>query len=78
MQTSGIVNFTIIQYYPSQALMMVGLPASGKTTWVQKYTSENKHMKYNVLGSNDLLDKMKVRINTTCCSIVVYSFSDSA
>ena len=43
-----------------QVIMMVGLPAAGKTTWVQNYCNENKHMKYNVIGTNDLIDKMKV------------------
>ena len=40
--------------------MMVGLPAAGKTTWVEKYCQENRLYKYNVLGTNDLLEKMKV------------------
>ncbi|XP_018015790.1 heterogeneous nuclear ribonucleoprotein U-like protein 1 isoform X2 [Hyalella azteca] len=44
-----------------EVIMMVGLPAAGKTTWVQNYCRENRHMKFNVLGSNDLIDKMKVQ-----------------
>ncbi|KAF2356981.1 SAP domain [Trinorchestia longiramus] len=44
-----------------EVIMMVGLPAAGKTVWVQNYCRENRHMKYNVLGSNDLIDKMKVQ-----------------
>jgi len=41
---------------------MVGLPASGKTTWVKKYIAENPDKNYNVLGTNVVLDKMKVSL----------------
>lgn len=40
--------------------MMVGLPGSGKTTWADKYRVENPDKKYNVLGTNNIIDKMKV------------------
>lgn len=43
-----------------QIIMMVGLPAAGKTTWVESYCKENRDKKYNVLGTNSLIDKMKV------------------
>jgi len=43
-----------------EIIMMVGLPASGKTTWVNKFCQENADKKYNVLGTNGLIDKMKV------------------
>ena len=39
---------------------MVGLPAAGKKTWVESYCRENLAKKYNVLGTNSLIDKMKV------------------
>ena len=43
-----------------QVIMMVGLPGSGKTTWVNKQVSDNQDKKYNVLGTNSILEKMKV------------------
>lgn len=44
----------------AEVIMMVGLPAAGKTTWVEQYCKENVDKKYNVLGTNFLIDKMKV------------------
>lgn len=43
-----------------QILMMVGLPACGKTTWAIKYAETNPEKKYNILGTNAIMDKMKV------------------
>ncbi|KAK6623609.1 hypothetical protein RUM43_009461 [Polyplax serrata] len=43
-----------------EVIMMCGLPASGKTTWASKYAQENKDKMYNILGTNALIDKMKV------------------
>ncbi|XP_034944568.1 heterogeneous nuclear ribonucleoprotein U-like protein 2 isoform X2 [Chelonus insularis] len=43
-----------------EMLMMCGLPASGKTVWANKYASENPEKMYNILGTNALIDKMKV------------------
>lgn len=40
--------------------MMVGLPACGKTTWAMKHAATNPEMKYNILGTNAIMDKMKV------------------
>lgn len=44
----------------AEVIMMVGLPACGKTVWVEKYCKENPEKKYYVLGTNFLIDKMKV------------------
>ncbi|KAK5869116.1 hypothetical protein PBY51_010073 [Eleginops maclovinus] len=43
-----------------EILMMVGLPACGKTTWATKYAETNPEKKYNILGTNAIMDKMKV------------------
>lgn len=41
--------------------MMVGLPAAGKTTWAVKHAAANPSKKYNILGTNAIMDKMRVR-----------------
>ncbi|XP_058238597.1 heterogeneous nuclear ribonucleoprotein U-like protein 1 isoform X2 [Hemibagrus wyckioides] len=43
-----------------EILMMVGLPGSGKTTWAIKHSKENPEKKFNILGTNAIMDKMKV------------------
>ncbi|XP_034024481.1 heterogeneous nuclear ribonucleoprotein U-like protein 1 isoform X2 [Thalassophryne amazonica] len=43
-----------------EILLMVGLPACGKTTWAQKHAVNNPEKKYNILGTNAIMDKMKV------------------
>uniref|UniRef100_A0A3Q0T1X0 Heteroous nuclear ribonucleoprotein U like 1 n=1 Tax=Amphilophus citrinellus TaxID=61819 RepID=A0A3Q0T1X0_AMPCI len=43
-----------------EILMMVGLPACGKTTWAAKHAESNPEKKYNILGTNAIMDKMKV------------------
>lgn len=45
--------------------MMVGLPACGKTTWASKHAESNPDKKYNILGTNAIMDKMKVGF--VCC-----------
>lgn len=42
-----------------EVLMMVGLPGSGKSVWVSKQSAEYPG-KYNILGTNNIMDIMKV------------------
>ncbi|PIN05194.1 hypothetical protein CDL12_22271 [Handroanthus impetiginosus] len=43
-----------------EAIMMVGLPASGKTTWAEKWMKEHPEKRYVLLGTNLVLEQMKV------------------
>uniref|UniRef100_A0AAY4DBX7 B30.2/SPRY domain-containing protein n=1 Tax=Denticeps clupeoides TaxID=299321 RepID=A0AAY4DBX7_9TELE len=43
-----------------EILMMVGLPACGKTTWAAKHAEMHPEKKYNILGTNAIMEKMKV------------------
>ena len=41
--------------------MMIGLPASGKTTWAEKHCTYNPEKRFTILGTNLIMDKMKVK-----------------
>ncbi|XP_075043018.1 heterogeneous nuclear ribonucleoprotein U-like protein 1 isoform X2 [Mixophyes fleayi] len=43
-----------------EIVMMVGLPGAGKTTWAIKHSLANPEKKYNMLGTNAIMEKMKV------------------
>eukprot|EP00261_Vitis_vinifera_P016804 XP_010646145.1 PREDICTED: heterogeneous nuclear ribonucleoprotein U-like protein 1 isoform X3 [Vitis vinifera] len=43
-----------------EVMMMVGLPASGKSTWAEKWVKEHAEKRYVLLGTNLALDQMKV------------------
>uniref|UniRef100_A0A2M4A3T1 Putative scaffold/matrix specific factor hnrnp-u/saf-a n=1 Tax=Anopheles triannulatus TaxID=58253 RepID=A0A2M4A3T1_9DIPT len=43
-----------------ELIVMIGLPGSGKTHWVDKYLAENSETPYTVLSVNSLLENMKV------------------
>merc|ERR1719297_136651 len=43
-----------------ELVMMVGLPAAGKTTWVDKHVSENPDKQYNVISTTTMINKMTV------------------
>lgn len=43
-----------------EMIMMCGLPGAGKTTWAINYSALHPDKKYNLLGTNSIIDKMKV------------------
>ena len=43
-----------------ECIMLVGLPAAGKTEWARNYVKQNPRKCYNILGISSILDKMKV------------------
>ncbi|KAL3851272.1 hypothetical protein ACJIZ3_013154 [Penstemon smallii] len=43
-----------------EVIMMVGLPASGKTTWAENWVKEHPEKRYILLGTNLALEQMKV------------------
>ncbi|XP_072345505.1 heterogeneous nuclear ribonucleoprotein U-like protein 2 [Scyliorhinus torazame] len=44
-----------------EVILMVGMPGVGKTTWVKKHVAENPEKRYTVLGTHNILDKMRVK-----------------
>ncbi|KAI5448142.1 hypothetical protein KIW84_015535, partial [Lathyrus oleraceus] len=48
--------------YPKdcELMMLVGLPASGKTTWAEKWVKDHSEKRYVLLGTNLILEQMKV------------------
>ena len=47
-----------------EMIMMCGLPGCGKTYWATKHAQGNPEKKYTVLGTNNIIDKMKVCLFT--------------
>ncbi|KAJ8981698.1 hypothetical protein NQ317_003419 [Molorchus minor] len=43
-----------------EAIIMVGLPASGKTEWVRQHVTSNVEKRYTVIGNTFLLERMTV------------------
>merc|ERR1719225_773485 len=39
---------------------MIGLPAAGKTTWVEKHVADNPDKQYNVISTTTMINKMTV------------------
>ncbi|XP_045072636.1 heterogeneous nuclear ribonucleoprotein U-like protein 1 [Coregonus clupeaformis] len=65
IQTLGIEDRTRGAVGPAskagcEILMMVGLPACGKSTWASKHAESHPEKKYNILGTNAIMEKMKV------------------
>ena len=40
--------------------MIIGLPGAGKTTWGINKARDNPEMRYNIIGTDTLIDKMRV------------------
>ena len=40
--------------------MIVGLPGSGKTTWAVNMQKGHPDKRYNIIGTDTLIDKMRV------------------
>jgi len=54
------VNTRVEKREDCEMIMLIGLPASGKTTWANKHAEENPEKRYNIIGTSILLDRMKV------------------
>ncbi|BFZ08002.1 hypothetical protein BsWGS_11041 [Bradybaena similaris] len=43
-----------------EVIMTVGLPGAGKTYWAENHIAAHPEKRYNLLGTNSIIDKMKV------------------
>lgn len=43
-----------------EVILMVGLPGSGKTTWVLNHIKDNPNKRYHIIGADALIAKMTV------------------
>lgn len=66
---NAIFGPTFSRQEECEVLMMVGLPASGKTTWAEKLVKEHPEKRYMLLGTNLALDLMKVLCN--CATLLL-------
>ena len=44
----------------AEVIVMVGLPGSGKSYWCENFTRDNPEKKYYILGTNLIIDRMKI------------------
>lgn len=56
-----------------EVMMMVGLPASGKSTWAEKWVKDHPEKRYVLLGTNCILDQMKVSVSADPVVITIFS-----
>jgi replication-associated recombination protein RarA len=61
--------FRIATREECELFMLIGLPGSGKTTWVEKHVAENPAKRYNVIGTSALIERMKVIGRTVFSSL---------
>jgi heterogeneous nuclear ribonucleoprotein U-like protein 1 len=59
---SVLMGPSISKPWDCELMMMVGLPASGKSTWAEKWMKEHPEKRYVLLGTNLALDQMKVYV----------------
>lgn len=59
---SAIMGPSISKPGDCELMMMVGLPASGKSTWAERWMKEHPEKRYILLGTNLALDQMKVYV----------------
>ncbi|XP_076893753.1 uncharacterized protein LOC143545826 [Bidens hawaiensis] len=57
---NGLVGPPFSDVCNCELIMMVGLPASGKTTWAERWVKDHPEKRYILLGTNLALDQMKV------------------
>jgi heterogeneous nuclear ribonucleoprotein U-like protein 1 len=62
-----------------EVMMMVGLPASGKSTWAEKWVKEHPEKRFILLGTNLILEQMKVGLPLValvifCCVVLPFEF----
>ena len=60
MVSLGICKVTLIACDMLQIIMIVGLPGAGKTTWGLTRQKEMKEKRYNIIGTDTLIEKMRV------------------
>lgn len=66
-----ILGPTFCNMKDCEVMMMVGLPASGKTTWAEKWVKDNPEKRYVLLGTNMILEQMKVFV--LFCMFVLFN-----
>ncbi len=49
-----------LNFSECEVLMMVGLPGSGKSTWAAEYAERHPERRYMVLGTQAILEQMRV------------------
>ena len=62
MLIPNVIYYRISKRDECEMIMLIGLPASGKTTWANKHVAENPLKRYNVIGTSVLLERMKVSL----------------
>ncbi|KAI5010062.1 hypothetical protein ZWY2020_012199 [Hordeum vulgare] len=57
---NGVYGPVFAEQKECEVLMMVGLPASGKTTWAEKFVRESPEKRFIIVGLNLALDQLKM------------------